>query len=72
MPTLRFLAPDDIDDRLENACERITHQERQALATYIQRTPPVARIAGLIRHHGRHLEQETYLIPATPCAESAS
>ena len=72
MPALRFLAPEDIEERLKGACNRITSQDRQGLATYMQRTPPVARIAGLIRQHGRHLEQETYLIPATPASKDAS
>lgn len=72
LPGLRFLAPSDIEARLSGALCRITTAQRQELAALMERTPPIARVAALIRQYGRHLEQETYLIPARPLPEDAS
>lgn len=63
LPPLYFLAPADLRERLSASTRELTMKQRQQLATHIRRSPPCAHVAGLIRSTGKHLEQETYLIP---------
>lgn len=63
LPPLYFLAPADLRERLSASTRELTMKQRQQLATHIRRSPPCAHVAGLIRTTGKHLEQETYLLP---------
>lgn len=69
LPPLRFLAPADLPDRLEASLRVIDKRQREQLATHIRRSPPCAHVGGLIFKTGKHLEQETYLIPSPSTAE---
>lgn len=68
LPPLQFVAPNDLEDRLQRAAapRLISPAQRQELSRYISRTPPVAKVAELIRRRGRSLEQETYLADLPP------
>ena len=70
LPPLHFLAPADLPARLEASLRTIDKGQRGQLAIHIRRSPPCAHVGGLIFKIGRHLEQETYLIPPTSTAES--
>lgn len=64
LPPLYFLAPADLRERLSASRREINMKQRQQLGIHMRRSPPCARVGGLIRTTGRHLEQETYLLPA--------
>lgn len=66
LPPLHFLAPADLPDRLEASLRNLSVKQRQQISTYIRRSPPCAHVGGLIRATGKHLEQETYLLPCQP------
>lgn len=63
LPPLYFLAPADLRERLTASTRELNMKQRQQLAIHIRRSPPCAHVAGLIRTTGKHLEQETYLLP---------
>jgi len=60
-----LLAPADLRDRLNASTRELNMKQRQQLATHIRRSPPCANVGGLIRTTGKHLEQETYLLPVS-------
>ncbi|WP_311946233.1 hypothetical protein [Halomonas piscis] len=68
LPPLQFVAPHNLGERLRRAAapRLITAEQRRDLSRHITRTPPVARVAELIRRSGRSLEQETYLAGIPP------
>lgn len=70
LPPLHFLAPVDLPARLEASLRTIDKQQREQLAVHIRRSPPCTHVGGLIYKTGKHLEQETYLIPSPSTAES--
>ena len=70
LPPLHFLAPADLPARLESSLRTIDKGQREQLAMHIRRSPPCAHVGGLIFKTGKHLEQETYLIPPPSNAES--
>ncbi|MCE8037022.1 DUF2220 domain-containing protein [Halomonas sp. MCCC 1A11062] len=70
LPPLFFLAPVDLPARLEASLRTIDNGQREQLAIHIRRSPPCAYVGGLIFKTGRHLEQETYLIPPPSTAET--
>lgn len=63
LPPLNFLAPVDLRERLEASLRNLDMKQRQQLAIHSRRSPPCAHVGGLIRATGKHLEQETYLLP---------
>lgn len=65
LPPLYFLAPADLRERLSASTRELNMKQRQQLATHIRRSPPCAHVGGLIRATGKHLEQETYLLPVS-------
>ncbi|MCL7944022.1 hypothetical protein [Marinobacter sp. ATCH36] len=65
LPPLYFLAPADLRERLSASTRELNMKQRQQLATHIRRSPPCAHVGGLIRTTGKHLEQETYLLPVS-------
>lgn len=69
LPPLHFLAPTDLPARLEASLRTIDKSQREQLVRHVRRSPPCAHVGGLIFRTGRHLEQETYLIPSPSSAE---
>jgi len=65
LPSLYFLAPADLRERLSASTREINMKQRQQLAIHIRRSPPCAHVGRLIRTTGKHLEQETYLLPVS-------
>jgi len=65
LPPLYFLAPADLRERLTASTRELNMKQRQQLAIHIRRSPPCGHVAGLIRTTGKHLEQETYLLPVS-------
>lgn len=65
LPPLSFLAPADLRERLSASTREINMKQRQQLAIHIRRSPPCAHVGRLIRTTGKHLEQETYLLPVS-------
>jgi len=63
LPSLYFLAPADLRERLSASTRELNMKQRQQLAIHMRRSPPCAHVGGLIRTTGKHLEQETYLLP---------
>lgn len=68
LPPLQFVAPRNLEERLQYAAapRLVSPAQRRELSRYITRTPPVAEVAELIRRSGRSLEQETYLAGIPP------
>ncbi|GAB2715118.1 hypothetical protein [Halomonas garicola] len=68
LPPLQFVAPSNLEERLQRAAapRLVSPAQRRELSRYISRTPPVAKVAELIRRSGRSLEQETYLAGLPP------
>lgn len=64
LPPLHFLAPTDLPERLKASPRALDMEQRQQLALHMRRSPPCAHVGGLIYTTGRHLEQETYLLPS--------
>ncbi|WP_370280661.1 hypothetical protein [Pontibacterium sp.] len=58
---IRFLLPEDIEDRLTGSSRPLSLQERTDLSRYAGRHPDLDRAIQVLRSAGRTLEQETYL-----------
>lgn len=49
LPTLHFITPHDLPERLRASTRRISASDKVKLSTYMQRTPPIIHAAALIR-----------------------
>jgi len=63
LPPLHFLAPADLSQRLEASSLNLNKKQREQLSIHMRRSPPCTYVGSLIRATGKHLEQETYLVP---------
>lgn len=70
IPTLLFLAPANLQERLAISTRTVDKAQRKQLVKHIRRSPPCAQVGELIFKTGKQLEQETYLISPPSSVES--